>query len=262
MQTIDDIDFSALWRTHMAAAGRPPKPASDWDAQAARLAGKPVRSAYADAFVARMDLDGCETLLDVGCGAGTICLNVADRLRRVVGLDYSTGMLTALRANAAAAGLTNVDTIHRAWDEDWHDVPVCDIVVASRASLVTDIGDALARLNAKARKRVYLTHLVGGHFLDPAIQRAVGRTLPGLPDYLYVVNVLHAMGIHPRLDYIAGEPGPAAAPDVETLVERVARSMRGLSDAEHARLRDWYDAATPAERAGPPLRWALVSWSV
>jgi SAM-dependent methyltransferase len=260
MTTIDDIDFRALWRTHMAASGRPAKPASHWDAQAVRLAGKPVRSAYADAFVSRMDLDGCASLLDVGCGAGTICLNVADRLQRVVGLDYSTGMLDALRANADAMGLVHIETIHRSWNDDWRDVPVCDIVVASRAALVTDIGDALEKLNGKARKRVYVTHLVGGHFLSSDIQRAIGRTIPALPDYIYLVNVLHAMGIDPRLDYITGEAAPAQAPAFDLLAERVAKSMGGLSDAEHARLRQWYDAATPAERAGPPLRWALISW--
>jgi SAM-dependent methyltransferase len=260
MNTIDDIDFRALWRAHMVASGRPAKPASDWDAQAARLAGKPVRSAYADAFVSRMDLDGCESLLDVGCGAGTICLNVADRLQRVVGLDYSNGMLDALRADADAMGLANVDTIHRSWNDDWQDVPVCDVVVASRASLVTDIGDALTRLHGQARKRVYVTHLVGGHFLNPAIQRAIGRTIPALPDYIYLVNVLHAMGIDPRLDYIAGEPAPLEAPAFGALAERVTKSMGGLSDEEHARLGQWYDAATPAERVGPPLRWAFISW--
>ncbi|QEI06168.1 methyltransferase domain-containing protein [Pigmentiphaga aceris] len=260
MNTIDDIDFSALWRSHMVASGRPPKPASDWDAQAARLVGKSLRSDYADAVIARMDFDGADSLLDVGCGAGTICLNVADRLQRVIGLDYSAGMLAALRANANAAGLSNVDTIERAWDDDWRDVPECDIVVASRASLVVDIGDALARLHAKARQRVYVTHLVGGHFLDPAIQRAIGRRLPALPDYIYLVNVLHAMGVQPKLDYIDAETGPATAPDFETLAQRVDKSARGLSDEERDRLRNWFDAATPAQRAGRPLRWALISW--
>jgi SAM-dependent methyltransferase len=259
MPSLDDIDFRARWRAQMAASGRPPKPASDWDAQAARLVGKPLRSPYADAFIARMNLTDCESLLDVGCGAGTICLNVADRLKRVIGLDYSTGMLDALRANAVAAGLTNVETIHRSWDDDWHDVPECDIVVASRASLVADIGDALTRLNAKSRRRVYVTHLAGGHFLDPAIQQAIGRRLPALPDYIYLVNVLHAMGIHPRLDYIEGEAS-SAVPDFDTLAERVRKSARGLSELEHARLREWFHAATPAERAGPPLRWAFISW--
>ena len=260
MNTIDDIDFNALWRAHMAASGRPPKPASDWDTQAAQLADKPMRSRYADAFVARMDLEGCTSLLDVGCGAGTICLNVAERLHHVIGLDYSTGMLAALRHKAAAAGLRNVRTIHRAWEDDWQDVPTCDVVVASRASLVADIGDALAKLDAKARKRVYVTHLIGGHFLDPAIQRAIGRRIPALPDYIYLVNVLHAMGIRPTLDYIEGDASPAAAPDFDAFAQRVNKSARGLSEVEHARLQAWYEAATPAERIGPPLRWALISW--
>src|SRR3546814_20967178 len=63
--------------------------------------------------------------------------------------------------------------------------------------------DLLAKLHAKARRRVYLTHLAGGHFIDPAIQQALGRTRPAMPGYIYIINILHGMGIQPSLDYIS-----------------------------------------------------------
>ena len=98
--------------------------------------------------------------------------------------DYSNAMLGAMRDKAAEMQLTHVETLHRAWEDDWSDVPTCDIVVASRSTTVEDIATALERLHAKARLRVYLTHLVGGHFTDPAIQAVIGRRVPSVPDYI------------------------------------------------------------------------------
>ena len=258
--TLDHIDFALLYREHLARAERSRKDASAWDSRAAGMASKALRSRYAQEFVARMDLTGANSLLDVGCGPGTIGLAVADRLQRVVGLDYSAAMLDAMRTKAAEMGLSNVETLHRAWEDDWSDVPECDIVVASRSTNVEDIAGALERLHSKARLRVYLTHLVGGHFTDPAIQAVIGRSVPSVPDYIYLVNLLHRMGIHPRLDYIAHENRLADAVDFDDFARRVAWSAGGLSAEETERLRAWYQHATPQERQGEPMRWALLSW--
>ncbi len=50
-------------------------------------------------------------LLDVGCGPGTITIGLADRVAPagVVGIDASEAPLAAARADAAAAGLGNVE---------------------------------------------------------------------------------------------------------------------------------------------------------
>ena len=260
MTTLDQIDFALLYREHLARAERTRKDASAWDSRAAGMASKALRSRYASEFVARMDLRGAQSLLDVGCGPGTIGLAVAGQLQRVVGLDYSAAMLDAMRAKAAEMNLSNVETLHRAWEDDWGDVPACDIVVASRSTNVEDIAGALARVHAKARLRVYLTHLVGGHFIDPAIQAVIGRSVPSVPDYIYLVNILHRMGIHPRLDYIAHENRLADAVDFDDFARRVAWSVGELDATETERLRTWYERTTPQERQGQPMRWAFISW--
>lgn len=86
--SIQDIDFGQLYRDHMAVVGGA-KPPSVWDARADGIKPPSASDPYTQAFVQRMDLSGCETLLDVGCGAGNIALAVAPSLRTVVGLDYS-----------------------------------------------------------------------------------------------------------------------------------------------------------------------------
>lgn len=259
--TIADIDFGRLYREHSLAASRLPKSAAVWDARAADIQHRGGQSRYAEAFIARMDLTGATTLLDVGCGPGTICLPLAARLERVYGLDHSRAMLDALRAGAAAHGLANVQALHRAWEDDWSEVPACDIVVASRSTSVPDMAAALAKLDAKARRRVYLTHRIGGRLFAPGAIAALGRKLLPPPDYIYVVNILHGMGIDPRLDYIESEQRRAPATSFDELARRVAWSLGELTPEELARLRAWYERS-PAGASEPdaPMRWAFISW--
>lgn len=207
--SIDDIDFGELYRQHMAAVGRP-KSAQTWDERAQGMTLPPADTGYTAEFVRRMDLSGCDSLLDVGCGPGHIALAVAHRLTTVVGLDHSPRMLELFARNAQAQGLTGASPLLRSWYEAWDDVPVCDVVVASRSTAVMDMADALRKLDAKARKRVYLTSLVGGRFGDAAKLAANGQAVPPpLPDHIYVVNILHAMGIQAHVDFI--EAGGASS---------------------------------------------------
>ena len=260
-RTIFDLDFGRLYREHLAASGGRQKPPESWDARAAEQGSDLGGSLYVDEFVRRMDLAGCRTLLDVGCGPGTIALAVAPRLELVYGLDYSRGMLDAMRANAAARGLDNVEAILRSWDEAWDDVPQCDVVVASRSTLVLDMEDALARLDAKAKRRVCLTSLVGGRFVPAEVLEVLGRERPAFPDYIYIVNLLYRMGRLPRLDYIRVERRPEEASGLERLVRRVESSLGALGDEERERLEAWYRADPDrANRAREPFRWAFVSW--
>jgi SAM-dependent methyltransferase len=259
--SLDDIDFGERYRRHMAAAGGREKPPEVWDARARDMTPALDESAYVRAFVRRMDLFGCETLLDVGCGSGAIALAVAPCMKRVYGLDYSRGMLDRFMENAAAQGATQAQPILRAWEDDWSDVPECDIVVASRSTAVMDMEAALRKLDAKARRRVYLTNLAGGRFVDAEVVALLGRTQPPLPDYIYIVNLLHRMGRQPRLDYIESVGRLAGSADFETFARKVAFSLGRLDAAEHARLAEWY-AADPqrARRGGSLFRWAFIAW--
>jgi SAM-dependent methyltransferase len=224
--------------------------------------GKVGENAYAADFVRRMDFSGCSSLLDVGCGTGAIALMAAPRLEEVIGLDYSPRMLELLMERARDLGFTHVRAIRRAWEDDWSDVPECDIVVASRSTLVADMGDALTKLSTKARRRVYLTSRVRGGSVDPEVLSAIGRAVPPpVPDYIYVLNILHGRGIHPTLDYIESGGRPTAEPSVEGLADRIAWALDELSEEEKVALAAWF-AADPerAPRSDEPPRWAFISW--
>ena len=260
--SIHQIDFGQLYREHLLAAGGREKPPERWDARAAEMKQHMAEeSSYVHDFVTRMNLDGCASLLDVGCGTGAIALALAGQMKKVYGLDYSPGMLAALREGIAERGLDHVEPIQLAWEDDWRDVPVCDVVVASRSTLVMDMADALAKLDAKARRRVYLTSMAGGRFLDVEIAELLGRAQPPLPDYIYIINLLYRMGRHPRLDYIENDNRLAGADNADDFVRKVASVAGGLSADESDRLRAWY-AADPqrGQRGGSPFRWAFIGW--
>src|SRR5690606_16662525 len=127
-----------------------------------------------------------------------------------------------------------------------------------RSTSVRDMAAALEKLNAKAGKRVYLTHTVGGKFVSEEVLEVIGRRRVAAPDYIYVLNILHAMGIHPRVDYIHNDAHARTA-DFDDLLRRVSWSLGKLDEDETARLRRWSEG-TDISRIRAPMQWAFISW--
>ena len=216
-------------------------------------------SQYVRQFVGALDLEGCATLLDVGCGPGTIALAVAPRLEHVYGLDYSPGMLAAFAEEARARGLTAATPVLRAWDDDWADVPICDVVVASRSTAVPDLEAAILKLDSKARKRVYLSYPADGRLPGDDVRHAIGRADAAAPDYLCVVGILHHLGLHPTLGYLATENRFARCADFADFLAKVTELVGSLSAEEAGRLETFFRETVERARQAP-TRWALFSW--
>lgn len=102
---------------------------------AANYTTSAVHAAGADltAMVDLADLRGHEQVLDVGCGAGHTALAFAARAAHVVALDITPAMLEQVAQNAAARGLSNVET--RLGDVEAIDAPDASFdIVTSRYS--------------------------------------------------------------------------------------------------------------------------------
>jgi SAM-dependent methyltransferase len=77
------------------------------------LRGRPPYSReLGTTLAAAAGLDGAGRLLDVGCGPGSLAIELADRFREVLGLDPDADMLAVAAERARAAALTHLRWIH------------------------------------------------------------------------------------------------------------------------------------------------------
>ena len=96
-------------------------------------------------------LDAEDVVLDCGCGPGRVAIQAAKRVRKVICLDSSEGMLEECKKNCAAAGVTNVEFVLADWQitEVGKTIPEVDVVIQARGG---GGPSSLAMLRKAARK--------------------------------------------------------------------------------------------------------------
>ncbi|WP_272695027.1 class I SAM-dependent methyltransferase [Providencia sp. PROV144] len=262
---INQIDFAKMYQQHMQQAQRSRKEPEHWDKKAQQMAQTCANpnDPYLVQFRKLMDLTGAETLLDVGCGPGSISLCLANEFKDVIGIDYSRGMLEIAELRAKELAIHHARFEVLAWEDDWSSLPKVDISVASRSTLVDDLKAALLKLNRQTKLRVYTTHTINPTFIDEHIIRKIGREVIRLPTYIYAVNILHQMGINARVDFIKS-PKKGGFDSFDTFADSVNWSLKNITPEETAILRKYYDEQTALGKTIPyPSRdWAMVSWDV
>lgn len=258
-----DIDFNARYREQRRRSSFGERSPADWDRRAAARSRGEKNSDYARQLLARLDLAGVRTVLDVGCGSGNLALPLARRVRRVHALDFSAEMLRLLRARARAEGVRNVTTHRRAWADDWGRVPRADLVLCSRAMDVDDLRTALEKMTSHARRRCCLTMHAGATFLSPDVYRVLRRPVVPRPGYIYAVNVLYQLGIRARVDFLQ-TTGGLVYDSAEQFVEGIRWRLGALTPAEERRLRAYFRAlprgADGKARYRHDFVWALLAW--
>jgi len=206
------IDWNELWKAlHVSSPERAEKdrnPAAHWDKRAAayRRVTRDERSAT-EQELAILGVQPGETVLDMGAGTGRLAVPVARTAAHVTALDPSEGMLAILRERMAAEGLTNYSCLRKRWEDATigRDVEPHDIVVAAFSLGFYDLAAALEKLDAAARRAVYI-FWHAGEWRNPG-EMALYRTVfgdeaageKGYPDYIFPVNILHDAGIYPNV---------------------------------------------------------------
>jgi len=202
------IDWNELWKVLYAAsperARRDRDPGVAWDRRAASY-GAMTRNTLqvAEMEAGFMDLRPSDTVLDMGAGDGRLAVPMARRVAHVTALDPSAAMLRHLGERMKAAGLSNFRTVQVRWEDVvvGRDIDVHDVAVAAYSLGFFDLAEALRKLDAAARRAVYLFWRAGEWRSDEEreLYRAVfgeGGEAGGYPDYLFIVNVLHQLGIY------------------------------------------------------------------
>ena len=259
--SIDKIDFNELYKNQKQRSTFKPKSVRDWDKKAPSVSKRIHKSIYNEELLDIIDFNGCKTFLDVGCGVGNISLLVAKHFKKVYALDFSKEMLKSLESEAKKRDISNIQTINLSWEDDWSSVPSADIVLASRSMEVSDMKEALTKLNEKANKRVYLTYKVGGSFISDDILKFINKQINKKPDFIYTLNILYQMGIMPTLNYIKSEGRKKQYDSEESFVKSIVWSLGELSNTQIKRLREYYHTKLKNEEEGSDfVCWAVIHW--
>ena len=254
----DEIDFDALYKAQKAKSSFGKKLAEHWDKKAPSFNEGVMKSAYARDFLSRVDFSGASTLLDFACGAGALSVLATEKVDQIYGYDFSPKMLEFARENAQIYGAKNAKFAQKAFEDDWSDVPACDVVFASRCLEVDDLKTALNKLLSKTKKSLYITFKVGGSFVDGDILDAIGREVEQKPDFVYLLNILFQMGYLPSLSYIKAQCHGGAPSSAEEFVQKTRWMLGGeLSETEEARLTEYFNSGK-YEPKRDFMHWAFV----
>ena len=262
------LDWKQLWQNARRQKGWSSKGATEWNKKAPSFAARNRTSPFIDLLLTHLPVTSELTVLDVGCGPGNLAIPLAGRSRSVTALDFSEKMLEILVAETQAKNITNVTAKRCAWEDDWHALGVLphDIAIASRSLAVDDLTAAIAKLDAFARRYVFIADRITPTPFAPEAFAAVGRPFHSGPDYIYTLNILYTMGIHPNVTILQPE-SDFSFQDLDQAFLTYSWMIKDLNSKEEQQLKQFLlKQASPnpdgtiSIRRQNPLRWALIWW--
>lgn len=264
-ENMDDLpDYNELWRAAVEfRRGKERDPGAHWDKKTMAF----DRAARADGIPVECCMIGVrpnETVLDIGAGTGRLAVPLARQARHVTALDPSGKMLERLRQHMEEAGLSNYTLMKARWEDE--EVESHDVVIGANVLVFADLRAALAKMDAAARRAVYL-FWHAGEWREPdeiALYRAVfGEGQVGYPDYLWVVHILHEMGIYANVSIYRTEH--AARYDSADEAAASWCRLHEVPEGREATVRTHFARVlVPLERGGYVLRqrrrMAMIWW--
>lgn len=198
------IDWNEVWKELRARRTVVQKSASSWGERTSGARRMIREDRYVREFLSIIKPQQGWTVLDMGCGPGTLALPLAPFVTHITAADFSQGMLDIVTEGCTARGITNVTTKKLSWEDDWQaaGMGMYDVVIASRSLVTEDLREAIVKMNGTARKKVFISTIVNDGPFDRAVFEALGRTLHAGPDYICNCNLLHQMDIPATVDFI------------------------------------------------------------
>ena len=200
-QTIEnpnDVDWESFWAERLTG-----KKNKDWDKAAPGFYRRTHKEDYQDALFDKLILDENDTVLDVGCGEGSVTIPIAKRVKKVIGLDSSPKMLEYLEKRADDNDIDNIETrLMSIEDISCEEIGDVDVVVCSRSlNGIIPIKEVLSELDKIANKYVFIT-IFGpeNKKIEKDFDRELGIQTEDFPDYNYFFNILFNMGIYANIE--------------------------------------------------------------
>ncbi len=194
----NDIDWTGFWAEKLST-----KKDKDWNKAAPGFFKRTRKEDYQVALFDKLILDESDTVLDVGCGEGSITIPLAKKVKKVIGIDSSPKMLEYLEKRANANGINNIEHVLKPIEEiTYNEIGSVDVVVCSRSlNGIIPIEEVLCELNKIANKYVFIT-IFGpeNKKIEKDFDKELGIKTEDFPDYNYFFNILFNMGIYANVE--------------------------------------------------------------
>ncbi|WP_022667515.1 class I SAM-dependent methyltransferase [Desulfospira joergensenii] len=238
---IEGVNWEELWKKALLAASwrkRETDPVRFFDKKA-NWYNRTVlkRTDTIDQMLSRLAIDhGC-SVLDIGSGPGTLAIPLARTAGKITAVEPSGEMLNHLHENAGKAGINNITTINKRWEDVviGKDIKPHDVVIASHSLAMADIKEALFKIDQAATQRVCIFDFAGKpqwDYLD-LWPKLYGEVFVHGPNYIFIVNILYQMGI---------------TANVEVWEHHGPKQIQSLEDAVRERV-EYFDSPLPSAKA-------------
>lgn len=197
---------------------------------------------------------GGSTVLDIGCGPGSLALPLAEAGAVVTAVDISTGMLDRIRETAVERNLS-IRTVEGSWwsaDIDRLGLrDAFDLVIASFTPGIKDVG-TFEKMVACSRKWCYYSGFIRADHAK--IPEEIYAVVPGIvPKETYVHTglvfpfmYLYLQGIHPALRIVhRSEDMELAWPEAAERAIEYLELNQELSDEQRENIRSYYHHSSP-----------------
>ena len=96
------------------------------------------------------------TVLEIGPGSGNFTLLMAKYVGKIIGVDFSSAMLSELSARAKAGSITNIELVNAKWEDYTPTEKVDYIVSVNSLYRIKDMQSALMKMYDSVNKGVIL----------------------------------------------------------------------------------------------------------
>lgn len=274
----NSIDWNTLWQEESAQSHwNKTSPKELWDKRAdsfskriSRVVNDPEgldKDDYISKLLAKIEVKPDWSVLDIGCGPGTLTIPLAKKVKTVTGLDISSEMLKHLKANADTNNLKNISYLNSSWQDafDGKKVSEFDVVVASRSLMSGNMKSAISSINSIARQAAYLTLPIIHLPFDWEVYKAIGRSGKKHAPYVYFYNLLYQMGILGNIE-ILNSKVKVQFPDIETAIEDLQWRTEPFNQDELKLLREFLEKKIVKQKGSSVIthegysKWALIWW--
>jgi len=261
----NDIDWDELWTRKMDKKGDRGK---DWSKAAVKYSQRASKDNYTEQLISKMILSKEDTVLDVGCGEGSVTIPLSKEVASVTAIDATDKMLEILDEKIKEQEINNIETIK----DDVNYVTLekygnYDIVLASRVvNGIKSPKKVFSNLNEIANKYVFITLFGPNNWkLEKDFFKFINKEYAGAPSYTILINLLAEMEIYANVVNL--DVGPVRTYNtIEEAIDNGKWNLSKFSEDEQELLPEYLESVLDKNDDGlltnPDDKpdWVLIWW--